>query len=414
MNNGWTGGQYSLFRGIFGVYLIVHFAALLPWGTEIFSNTGILPVAGDSPLIHAFPNLLAFSDSPMTVTVLLVSAVLSCVLFAIGKGDRFAAIWIWYVLACLFGRNPMTANPSLPFVGWMLLAHAFLPFAPYGSLAAKGRIDPDNGWIFDRRIFLAAWIVMSLAYTYSGYTKLLSPSWIDGSALSDVLQNPLARDTPLRLLVLSLPPIFLSLATWGGLALELGFAILALSRWSRPWIWLSMLILHLTLIVLIDFADLSLGMVMLHLFTFDPAWLPGRKEPGSDALKLFYDGHCGLCHRSVRFFLAEDHLQQIQFAPLHGDSFSRSIPAATRMELPDSLVVQTTDGRLLTRSVAVFHLLCSLGGYWRILGTLLEMLPTFLCDSGYALIAKWRHRIFGRPAEACPLMPPRLRERFRA
>src|SRR2546426_853835 len=72
----------------------------------------------------------------------------------------------------------------------------------------------------------------------------------------------------------------------------------------RPWLWTLMLGLHFTLIVLIDFADLSLGMVMVHLFTFDPAWVKVRPITATEL--LFYDGHCGLCHRAVRFVLAED------------------------------------------------------------------------------------------------------------
>ncbi|MGH7213559.1 MAG: hypothetical protein ACREIT_02165 [Tepidisphaeraceae bacterium] len=40
--------------------------------------------------------------------------------------------------------------------------------------------------------------------------------------------------------------------------------------------------MHLGLMVLIDFADLSLGMVMLHAFTFNPAWVKRRcgSSPG--------------------------------------------------------------------------------------------------------------------------------------
>lgn len=34
MMNGWTGGQYSLYRAISGVYLLIHFVALLPWFAE--------------------------------------------------------------------------------------------------------------------------------------------------------------------------------------------------------------------------------------------------------------------------------------------------------------------------------------------------------------------------------------------
>jgi len=153
-------------------------------------------------------------------------------------------------------------------------------------------------------IYGAAWVVMALAYTYSGYTKLVSPSWIDGTAFGRVLDNPLARPTFLRAALLSLPNWLLCVATWGGLLLELTFAPLALFPRLRPWLWTLMVGLHFTLLVLIDFADLSLGMLMMHLFTFDPAWV--KPKPIASTELVFYDGHCGLCHRAVRFVLAEE------------------------------------------------------------------------------------------------------------
>ena len=78
-------------------------------------------------------------------------------------------------------------------------------------------------------------------------------------------------------LLLMFPPIFLKLATWGVLALELLFVPLALFRATRPWIWLAMTLLHLGLAVIINFADLTAGMLVLHFFTFDPAWIPPLK-----------------------------------------------------------------------------------------------------------------------------------------
>ena len=30
MKSSWTGGQYSLYRAVFGIYLLIHFAALIP------------------------------------------------------------------------------------------------------------------------------------------------------------------------------------------------------------------------------------------------------------------------------------------------------------------------------------------------------------------------------------------------
>jgi predicted DCC family thiol-disulfide oxidoreductase YuxK len=411
LTNGWTGGQYSLFRALFGVYLFSHFAALIPWGGELFSNRGALADGTASPLLYLFPNILALSDPPWVVAALLVLGSSGAIFFALGAWDRAAALVQWYVLACLFGRNPLTANPSLPFVGWMLLAHVCLPKAPFASVAARGRIDPRGDWQMLQPIFYAAWIVMALGYSYSGYTKLISPSWIDGSALARVVDNPLARPTFLREFVLALPPMFLQLATWGGLGLELLYAPLALFRRLRPWLWLMMVLMHLGLLTLIDFADLTLGMLLLHAFTFDPAWIAPKSA--AEKTTVFYDGHCGLCHGFVRFILAEDRRKRsISFSPLQGEFFASSVLPNRRAGLPDSVVVQTADGRLLVRSAAVVEILQQLGGVWRLIGALASMLPAKFLDRCYDQVARVRQKLFASPAAACPLLPPDLQERF--
>src|SRR5687767_12983990 len=133
MKNGWTGGQYSLFRWAFGVYLFVHFLQLVPWGGELFSSRGVLPDASASPVMYLFPNILALWDSPGFVTMLLWMAVALTLLFAMGLFDRTAAVGLWYIWACLYGRNPLISNPSIPYVGLLLLAHACLSPSPYGS-----------------------------------------------------------------------------------------------------------------------------------------------------------------------------------------------------------------------------------------------------------------------------------------
>ena len=69
MTNGWTGGQYSLYRAIFGTYLFAHFVTLLPWGAELFSNGGVLQ-SDASPFLRLFPNVLAVTDAPVAVAAL--------------------------------------------------------------------------------------------------------------------------------------------------------------------------------------------------------------------------------------------------------------------------------------------------------------------------------------------------------
>jgi hypothetical protein len=270
MTNGWAARHYRLARAVLGLYLFVHFSQLAPWAAELFSNRGALSDATGSPLVLLFPNVLAFWDGPVFVTTLVIAAAAASVLLAVGRYDRMAAVAIWYAWACLHGRMPLIVNPGLPYIGWLLLMHASLP--PLLRASSDDAAGSDT-WRMPDEIFLVAWILMALGYTYSGLTKLASPSWVNGSALAYVLENPLARAGVVRNALLSLPEEILRFSTWTVLALELAFAPLACIRRLRPWLWLSMCALHIGLIIMLDFADLSLGMLMMHVFTWDPAWM---------------------------------------------------------------------------------------------------------------------------------------------
>ena len=411
VRNGWTGGQYSLFRAIFGVYLLVHFVHLIPWGAELFSDRGMVPEAAASPFYPLFPNVLFVMDSPAAVMVILALGAALSVLFVLGAYERIAGVGIWYILACLFTRNPLILNPGLPFVGWLLLAHAFVPPRPFGSWNARNRIEQACGWRMPDSIHIAGWVVMSVGYTYSGLTKLASPSWLNGTALLEILNNPLARPTVLREILLGLPEGVMMLATWAALGLEIGFAFMALIAVLRPWLWLVMFGMHFSLIVLLDFSDLSLGMVMMHLFTFNPAWVKGAGS--TTRATLFYDGSCGLCHRFIRFLLSEDREGRLfRFAPLESDAFRAAVPEAAQQNLPDSLVLMSPDGAIATRSRAVIAIGRSLGGAWKVIALGFGVVPRPLRDAAYDLVARVRHRLFARPEEACPVLPPELRKRF--
>jgi predicted DCC family thiol-disulfide oxidoreductase YuxK len=411
MKNDWSGGQYSLYRAVFGGYLFVHFGSLVAWGPELFSRDGLLPNPWASPLARLFPNVLTIWDSPGFIRSLLLIAAGSGLLLAMGVWDRLAAVLLWYLNACLVGRNPLIANPALPYIGWLLLAHAFLPAAPFGSLAARGRNDPRGQWRMQPGIYAAAWALMSLGYFYSGLMKLSSPSWTDGSALARVLTNPLARPGFFHHIALTLPSGFLRVSTWGALALEVSFGPLALIRRARPWIWSGMLLLHFGLFVLISFPDLTAGMVILHLFTFDPAWI--HPVPANALENIFYDGHCGLCHHVVRFVIAEDvEGTKFRFAPLQGSTLDSFVPTRDRAGVPDSVIVRTTDGSLLTRSTAFVHILQRLGGAWRVIAVIVSLVPRPLANAAYDSIARFRYAIFGRRTNICPVVSADLRIRF--
>jgi len=118
-----------------------------------------------------------------------------------------------------------------------------------------------------------------------------------------VLANPLARPTALRVALLTLPAPMLHVMTWSALALELLYAPLALSRRARPVIWTLTLFMHIGLLVLIDFADLSVAMIVVQLFTFDPEWLGvlfKRLRDFEMSASVFVDRHLSFRHHARR------------------------------------------------------------------------------------------------------------------
>jgi len=128
---------------------------------------------------------------------------------------------------------------------------------------------------------------------------------------------------------------------------------------------------------------------------------------------LFYDGHCGLCHRAVKFVLKHDRSgAAFRFAPLQGETFAARVPVERRVGFPDSIVVETAEGALLVRSAAFIHILRRLGGTWRILAAILAVIPRPLRDVAYDFIARIRYSLFGRREDLCPIIPPELRARF--
>src|SRR5579862_1439446 len=81
---------------------------------------------------------------------------------------------------------------------------------------------------------------------------------------------------------------------------------------------------------------------------------------------FFYDGHCALCHGAVKFVLKRDRTgAAFRFAPLQGSTFVEKLPPSQRAGLPDSVIVLTNEGQLLTRSDAFLHILRRLDGGWR-------------------------------------------------
>jgi len=378
--------QFAIFRIIFGTFLTWHFLALIPYGTELFSNKGVLADPTLNATFGIFPNPLYLWNTPGAVLTMLVLATAASITFTLGLFRRTSAIILWFLITAFFHRNNLTSNPSLPYLGLILVLSAFIPSGEKFSLGKK-----NPNWEMPPLIIPVATFLLALGYTFSGWTKLSSPSWIDGSAILRVLENPLSRPGFFRDFLLNVPEVFLTTATWAALLAELLYLPLVLHRKSRPWIWLSLVVMHLSLILLIDFADLSLGMLMIHLFTFDPKWLPAKGK-----VRLAFDADCLMCNRFLSFLADEDHKERLTFEPL---------PEGRK-----ATMLATRDDTTYERSTAVIVTMEALGGHWRGMALLARLIPRPLRDLVYRFIAKNRHR-FSRKS-ICQLPSAAVRSRL--
>jgi predicted DCC family thiol-disulfide oxidoreductase YuxK len=142
-------------------------------------------------------------------------------------------------------------------------------------------------------------------------------------------------------------------------------------------------------------------------------------------LLVIFDGHCGFCNRSVRWFLTHDRNDHLRFVPsespkvaaiLAHHSIVQTDSGLTSGTLAPSTILVLSDPegpaeRILVRSDAAIAMLRELPSPWPAIAAILRIIPRPLRDLGYRLIAHFRYRIWGR-LDTCPIPTPQERIRF--
>ena len=106
---------------------------------------------------------------------------------------------------------------------------------------------------------------------------------------------------------------------------------------------------------------------------------------------VLFDGPCTLCNKSVDWIHFRDFHGDFSFASLQSKWAEEHLPQHLKSE--DSVVL-FMHGQFHIRSKAVLLILHELPGYrWT---KVFHLVPTFLLDIVYRLIAKTRYRFFGK------------------
>ncbi len=110
---------------------------------------------------------------------------------------------------------------------------------------------------------------------------------------------------------------------------------------------------------------------------------------------VFYDGECRFCSAVVNFIIDNNSSHDIFFASLQSDIGQLTLKELGMPSDELSTIICKIDGRTLKKSSAVLEIAKYLDGGYKHLSKLL-IIPRFIRDFGYDVIAKFRFMIGGR------------------
>ncbi|WPP51147.1 thiol-disulfide oxidoreductase DCC family protein [Catalinimonas niigatensis] len=137
-------------------------------------------------------------------------------------------------------------------------------------------------------------------------------------------------------------------------------------------------------------------------------------ENNSEVLKLnniiLFDGVCNLCNHAVIFIIDRDQKKKYRFASLQSSVGQLLL---TQYQIPtysiDSVIL-ISNGKAYKKSTAALKIARQLDRLWP-LTYMLIIIPTFIRDIFYNIIAKYRYKIFGK-TESCRYPSEHLKFRF--
>jgi predicted DCC family thiol-disulfide oxidoreductase YuxK len=124
-----------------------------------------------------------------------------------------------------------------------------------------------------------------------------------------------------------------------------------------------------------------------------------NKKTGRNYIILF-DGTCKLCNNVVRFITKNDSGKIFCFIPLESEKASEYLNRYNKKNVNKGSVLLIQDEKIYTKSNAVLHILKCLDGLWPLFYGFI-IVPGFIRDPVYDIIAKYRYRWFG-PSSGSP------------
>lgn len=126
---------------------------------------------------------------------------------------------------------------------------------------------------------------------------------------------------------------------------------------------------------------------------------------------VLFDGTCGFCHAGVRWLIDRDRAGRLRFAPLQSPTGQRLLGEHGLPSDWDQSLVLVADGRASTFSTGSLRICGYLPLPWKLCAVGL-LVPRFVRDAVYRIVARNRRRLPGRRDESCAPPAPLARSRM--
>jgi predicted DCC family thiol-disulfide oxidoreductase YuxK len=110
---------------------------------------------------------------------------------------------------------------------------------------------------------------------------------------------------------------------------------------------------------------------------------------------IFFDGLCNLCNGSISLLILLDKRKVFRYAPLTGKTAKNLGIKQSLNEASQSVVYYRGKDQVFEKSDAAIYIVSDLFYLGEVL-LILRLIPRFIRDSIYSLIAKYRYRLFGK------------------
>ncbi|WP_430411267.1 thiol-disulfide oxidoreductase DCC family protein [Kordia sp.] len=124
---------------------------------------------------------------------------------------------------------------------------------------------------------------------------------------------------------------------------------------------------------------------------------------------VIYDGVCGFCDASIQFILDQKPSNELRFVSFQSET-GQQIMAKFNLEINLDTIILIEKGIVRQKAKAFLGILTHVESPYRFVGYF-TIIPSFISNVFYDIIAKYRYKIMGKVAQ-CRLLTPTERAFF--